>query len=417
MSRAVSSSSVVPFHGRDEAQRVPARVRADERRALDADTERLFHEPVEERLVRVVPEIRDEHRDGLGDRRRRRGRARRPPADAGQDDDEHGGQRRNRDPGAGRRGRTGAGELMAVGRQAVEIRDELGGRRIAGIGRGLQASGDDAFERLRDRRVDRPERRRTVLHAAHQLGHRIVPGRDPLTADQRVVHQQPERVDVGAVIDRLPLRLFRRHVFERPDHGAERGRGAGAGAADRSRDPEIHDQRAIVGRDHDVLGLQIAVDDADLVGRLQPGRDLFRDRQRLGHGQLSLPPQPVGEVLPFDKRHREVLDAVELAEIVDPDDVFVGDLAGQDELALEAALDLAGGLDVVEDLGADDFERHRHAELRVPRLIDDAHAAGAEDADDVVARPEGLPRGQRPGHEGSTHGRRGRTKSGSGCRV
>ena len=187
--------------------------------------------------------------------------------------------------------------------------------------------------------------------------------------------------------------------------------------ADRSRDPEIHDQRAIVGRDHDVLGLQIAVHDPDLVRRLEAAGDLFRNRQRLRHGELPLPPQPVGEVFPLDEGHREVLDAIELAEVVDPDDVFVGDLAGQDELALEAALDLAGRFDVVEDFRPDDFECDGDAELRVPRLIDHAHSAGAEHADDVVARAEGLPGGQRSRRVGVTRGRRGRAESWGGCGV
>ena len=207
------------------------------------------------------------------------------------------------------------------------------------------------------------------------------------------------------MIDRLPLGLLRRHVLERADHGAER-RGR-AGAADRARDPEIHDERAIVVRDHDVLGLEIAVDDTDLVRRLQPGGDLFGNRERLGHGELALPPEEVREVLTLDERHREVLDAVELAEIVDPDDVFVGDLAGQHQLALEAPLDFAGGLDIVRDFRTNDLERDRDTELRVPRLIDDAHPAGAQDADDVIARAEGLARHERSGHVGMTTRRRG----------
>ena len=42
------------------------------------------------------------------------------------------------------------------------------------------------------------------------------------------------------------------------------------------------------------------------------------------------------------------------------------------------------------DLGADHLDRDGDAELRVPRLIDRAHAADAEHADDVIAGPECL---------------------------
>ena len=38
--------------------------------------------------------------------------------------------------------------------------------------------------------------------------------------------------------------------------------------------------------------------------------------------------------------------------------------------------------------GPDDFDRDGHAELGVPGVIDRAHAAHAEDADDVIAGPE-----------------------------
>ena len=45
-------------------------------------------------------------------------------------------------------------------------------------------------------------------------------------------------------------------------------------------------------------------------------------------------------------------------------------------------------------LRPDDLERDRHAELRVPRLVHRAHAADAEQPDDVVARAEVLAVGE-----------------------
>ena len=51
-------------------------------------------------------------------------------------------------------------------------------------------------------------------------------------------------------------------------------------------------------------------------------------------------PQDLRQRLALDERHRQVLDAVDLAEVVDADDVLVGDLAGQHQLALEALLEL-----------------------------------------------------------------------------
>ena len=44
--------------------------------------------------------------------------------------------------------------------------------------------------------------------------------------------------------------------------------------------------------------------------------------------------------MPCDVRHRDVLDAVDLAEVVDADDVLVRDLAREQQFALEAPLEL-----------------------------------------------------------------------------
>jgi hypothetical protein len=76
---------------------------------------------------------------------------------------------------------------------------------------------------------------------------------------------------------------------------------------------------------------------------------------------------------------------------VDTDDVLVGDLAGQQQLALEAAADLRAGALVAGDLGPDHLERHRDVQLAVPRLVHRTHAADAEQHVDAVAGPERFP--------------------------
>ena len=102
------------------------------------------------------------------------------------------------------------------------------------------------------------------------------------------------------------------------------------------------------------------------------------------------------QVRAVDVRHRDVLDAVDLAKVVNPDDVLVGDLAREQQLALEAALDIPRGDRIGRDLGADHLHRDRHAQFRIPRLIDGAHAADAEHFDDVIAGPKCLPNRERP---------------------
>ena len=103
------------------------------------------------------------------------------------------------------------------------------------------------------------------------------------------------------------------------------------------------------------------------------------------------------EIGALDVRHRDVLDAVDLAEVVNADDVLVRDLAREQQLALEAALDFRGRRRIRHHLGPNHLDRDRDAELRVPRLIDRAHAADAEQPDDVIARAKRLTNFERAG--------------------
>ena len=82
------------------------------------------------------------------------------------------------------------------------------------------------------------------------------------------------------------------------------------------------------------------MDDARLCAARSPATIVAGDPQHAGTG--SLPSREDGrEIVALDVRHRDVLDAVDLAEIVNADDVLVRDLPGEQQLALEAALDFA----------------------------------------------------------------------------
>jgi hypothetical protein len=97
---------------------------------------------------------------------------------------------------------------------------------------------------------------------------------------RRFIEHAPEREDIRAVIDHLALHLLGRHVADRAEHdpGTRRARQfrarrrvvRPAGRLRQLRQPEVHDLREAVGRDHDVLGLQIAVHDPRRVRLGQP---------------------------------------------------------------------------------------------------------------------------------------------------
>ena len=105
------------------------------------------------------------------------------------------------------------------------------------------------------------------------------------------------------------------------------------------RDPPIHDVDLAVLADHDVRGLDVAVDHSAAVGEGQGFADFDQDLQQLRQsiGLQALVAgvrDPVGQGLTFDHLHGEVEGALAVAtELVDGHDVGVIELAG--DLGLE----------------------------------------------------------------------------------
>ena len=73
----------------------------------------------------------------------------------------------------------------------------------------------------------------------------------------------------------------------------------------RARDAEVGDERAAIGREQHVLGLDVAVEHAVLVRVMERGGHFARDPDRLVERQLMLAPEPVAQALALDVRHRE----------------------------------------------------------------------------------------------------------------
>jgi hypothetical protein len=63
---------------------------------------------------------------------------------------------------------------------------------------------------------------------------------------------------------------------------------------------------------------------------------------------------------------------------VNPDDVLVGDLPGEQELTLEAPFDVSGGIGIRHDFRPDDFQCDGDTELVIPRLVHHTHSTGAD---------------------------------------
>ena len=398
------------------------RDRADASRLSEARDQQgieVLAESVEPRFTGGIAERQHRNGDGRSVRRGRFGRRRRRSGELApreitpsrQHDERHGGRGETTAPrkrrGPGQRGLRDGDAVPS--HRLVDHRDHLVHRLPARGGVGLQTPGDERVEPLGNRRIAQSQCRRRAPHPLHQFRDRRARAA-VAAAGQHVVQNQPERVDVGALVDGLALRLFRRHVLDRADDGSG-DRHADARARRRSRDAEVHDERAVFVIQHDVGGLEIAMDDAGLVCRGETGGNVPGDLEHSIEGQPPLLFQDGRQIRSVHVRHRDVGDAVDLAQIVNADDVAMRDLPGEQQFALEALLERLRLFRIRSRFWSDHLDGNRHLERLVPGLVDRAHAALAEDTNDVIPRAEVVPHRQGEGsgdREGSRSDRRTR---------
>jgi hypothetical protein len=338
------------------------------------------------------------HDDRASDRRWRRWPPRRLVAiAAGADDEDRASAERDR--GARRRHpstRRRARRDRATGRGCRELLDQ-GPRRGRSRRRVLgQAAREDLIEAGRQdppcRGGDRWHRGAEVLlHHRRQAGRgkRRPPGEQLEGHDREGVAIRGSHRPVGGP-------LLRSHVGRRAQPRAlpRQGRDlVASGVRDQLGDPEIQDVggRAIGGaREHDVVGLEIAVNDTLGVGGVDRRGDLPEEVEGDGgrhHPRLEPRPQR----LPVQQIHHQVQSAVvEPTDREHVHDVGMIDLIDGAGLAQEPL----GRRWPTRQLAAQDLDRHPLADQRVASGVDLAHPTGAErPLDHVVAGPG--PRRQR----------------------
>ena len=143
----------------------------------------------------------------------------------------------------------------------------------------------------------------------------------------------------------------------------------------------------IAAVDEDVLRLQIAVGDPDIMRGGEPRQKLEGKLPGALDRQCPLS-QDAREVGSLDVRHRDVLDAGGVAHVVDPNDIGMGDLPREEKLLLEPPLVVTCGLGIGHHLRPNDLQRDREAQLLVQRFVDGAHAADAEHPVDPIPAGE-----------------------------
>jgi hypothetical protein len=326
------------------------------------------------------------------------------------------------DAGAGERGGAGGGAL-AVPHGGDVVRSTARARRAGAPCSGKRSSGSSAEAAERGclaqacgaarwpgggSRTRPLERRRGARPRRRESGRRRGAGRRGLVEGDA----EAELVAAGADALALAEVLLGGHVRGRADVGVGLGeRDAVAGrvggrhdlldgaVVDRSCEAEVEDADAAVVADQHVVGLEVAVDDADGVG----GGEALTGLQEHGEDLAPLAgaePGPLAEAEAGDQFHGEEHGVAELVDLVDVDDVGVGEAGHRLGLAEHAVLALAvvaGAMAAAHDLDGD-----AAGELGVLGLVDDAHAALAELAEDLEAADV---RGQRLEHQGGARQR------------
>ncbi len=197
-------------------------------------------------------------------------------------------------------------------------------------------------------------------------------------AGEHLVEADAERVDVGAVIDvRAAFALLGRHIGRRAKHDAGARAMRALCVAGQLRDAEVEqlDEVALAtARDQDdVVGFEIAVDDAALVRCGQCVGDLQRDHQRAFRRQWRFGADQVRQRAAREVLHDEVHELLVAGRpgldhpvVDDVDDVRVADRVDRLGLVEEPL----GDLSVSRELVVQDLERDLLADARVLGEID-----------------------------------------------
>ena len=240
-----------------------------------------------------------------------------------------------------------------------------GGRAVVGVAR--QQPVDQVDETPWDRRAQAAEVGRIALQAGEGgVGVGLAEERHP--AGEALVQHEPQRVEVGPPVEAAAAHLLGRQVLGRPHHDVVAGQVV-AGAVEALGDPEVGQQDPAVGGDEDVARLDVAVDEAGVVGGVERRRDARADVDRQLGAQPGLHVEQLAQALAVDELHDDGLAALVLEDVVDGDDVRVGqpghgdgltaETLGDDRVGGQARLEpLEGDLAIERDVGGEPHLGH-----------------------------------------------------------
>ena len=275
--------------------------------------------------------------------------------------------REQNEPGDGK-GIGPACALRVQPERAAGDRDELDAGRVT-LGRVLRERlGQHVFEARRCGRS-----LLEVCVEGRDLG-AAPEGRRP---GEALVEDAGERVLVGATVDLVAADLFGRNVVARPERadGVQRR----CHFAERPGQTEVGEVDVLVLIEEQVRGLDVAVDEPARVCRVERSGSLLSDPNRTSRFQRALA-EHLLQVGAVDEAHRDVQLAVDLAGVVNGDDIRVLERRRQPRLAQEALPERS----IRSEVRGKQLQCDVAVEREIARAVDDPHPAAADDRLDPV---------------------------------
>ena len=202
-------------------------------------------------------------------------------------------------------------------------------------------------------------------------------------ADEPLVHDDAERVDVRSTVHELAHGLLRRHVVRCSHRAPARGE---AQLRARLGDAEVRHQRVTVLVEQHVVGFHVAVDDAPPVRVVQRRRRL-RHNGRDFHGRLRSLRDAVSQRAPRQIGHDDEQHALGFAGVDNRNDVRVHELGRGARLAPKALEHFR----VLREVAVEHLEHDRPLEMRVFGQVHACHAAAAESFLHLIAAAGRVP--------------------------
>ncbi len=217
------------------------------------------------------------------------------------------------------------------------------------------------------------------------------------SAGQHHHHDDAQGVDVTALVDRSPVNPLGREVGRAADDPVHLGQLRRHGLGE-PRNPEVEDLKRAPGVEHQVRGLDIAMDHPGAVGGRQSRRDLRGQSDGLRLGQQAVLSQVAGQGRPGQQLHDQEGNVPVGAAVEDRHHIRVLEPGGTPSLPHEAFV--RGAVEVGIDLLH--LDRHVPAEHRVVRHPDLTDPARADSAAHLVAADQQAVRIHDPHTAGST---------------